>query len=70
MTALIVCSRFSASSNDDAGDSTLRHLERVEAVLLEHLLPDRRVGVVEGGRQCMNFTSGLPVSAIVSAFTW
>ena len=34
------------------------------------LLADLVSVLWNAGRQCMNFTSGLPVSAIVSAFTW
>ena len=50
MTALIVCSRFSASSKtSEAGDSKTSSVtsSAVQPELLEDLLPDLRLGVVE-----------------------
>ena len=39
-------------------------------MILEDLLADPVSRLWNAGRQCMNFTCGLPVSRIVSALTW
>ena len=73
MTALIVCNRFSASSKTiDAGDSkTSSVTSSASSPYFSKISLPTSVSVLwNAGRQCMNFTSGLPVSSIVSALTW
>ena len=73
MAALIVCSRFSAWSNTiEAGDSKTSSVtsSAVEAPLVEIWLPTSVSRLWRAGRQCRNFTSGLPVAFMSSALTW
>src|SRR5262249_4193798 len=73
ITALMVCSRFSDSSKtSDAADSkTSSVTSSASSPNLSKISLATCVSVLwNAGRQCMNFTSGLPVSFIVPAFTW
>ena len=72
MTALIVCSRFSASSKtSDAGDSKTSSVTSSESIpnFSKISLPTCVSVLWNAGRQCMNFTSGFPLAFIVSALT-
>src|SRR3954451_19424129 len=73
MTALIVCIRFSASSNTiDAGDSNTSSVTSSDSrpYFSRISWPTCVSELWNAGRQCMNLTSGFPVSDIVFAFTW
>src|SRR4051794_24252219 len=73
MTALIVCMRFSASSKTiDASDSKTSSVtsSAVRPNFSCSCLPTCVSALWKAGRQCMNFTSGLPVAAIVCALIW
>src|SRR5262249_32471214 len=72
MTALIVCRRFSASSQTtQAGDSKTSSLTSSDSIpnFSKISLPTCVSVLWNAGRQCMNFTSGLPVASIVSRLT-
>ena len=65
MTALMVCRRFSAWSNDDRVlglEDVVGHLEAIHAELLE-VLPTFVSRLWKAGRQCMNFARGYRCAA-------
>ena len=73
MTALMVCNRFSAWSNTiECSDSKTSSVTSRPSMpnswkMSSPIFVSR---LWNAGRQCMNFTVGLPVRATASLFTW
>ena len=73
MTALIVCSRFSAwSKTIECSDSKTSSVTSRPSMPYSSKIssPTFVSRLWKAGRQCMNFTFGLPVRATTSLFTW